>query len=172
MLETVFQTSKYIVRNKRQQMSAELNLTERQIKIWFQNRRMKEKKCNKDVARTGDNHCLTTTTTTTTSSAGYRQHADDYGTVDQLASGYQMSSAPSNNNSLDSMFAGYHGPGSKPTHQNLNGYTGYGAEGGGYDLLTPEPDPYDDVIAKQQWPPVSVDFHQDFFGDVSTPTFE
>lgn len=49
MLETVFQTSKYIVRSRRQQMSAELSLTERQIKIWFQNRRMKEKKCGVGV---------------------------------------------------------------------------------------------------------------------------
>ncbi|XP_050432529.1 segmentation protein fushi tarazu-like [Adelges cooleyi] len=49
VLETVFRTSKYIVRSKRQQMSAELNLSERQIKIWFQNRRMKAKKSHKEL---------------------------------------------------------------------------------------------------------------------------
>ncbi|CCD67721.1 Homeobox protein ceh-19 [Caenorhabditis elegans] len=43
-LETEFQTDKYLSVNKRIQLSQTLNLTETQIKTWFQNRRTKWKK--------------------------------------------------------------------------------------------------------------------------------
>ncbi|XP_066157583.1 homeobox protein Hox-A3-like [Euwallacea fornicatus] len=42
-LEKEFQKGKYLCRAKRIQLSQELNLTEKQIKVWFQNRRMKFK---------------------------------------------------------------------------------------------------------------------------------
>lgn len=43
-LERQFRLNEYLSRTPRIQMSLALNLTERQIKIWFQNRRMKQKR--------------------------------------------------------------------------------------------------------------------------------
>lgn len=45
-LESAFDRQQYLVGTERERLARELNLSETQVKIWFQNRRIKRRKVN------------------------------------------------------------------------------------------------------------------------------
>ncbi|XP_064828732.1 homeobox protein CDX-1-like [Oncorhynchus masou masou] len=59
-LEKEFQSSRYITIRRKTELSLGLSLSERQVKIWFQNRRAKEKKITKKKIQLSQQASMTT----------------------------------------------------------------------------------------------------------------
>uniref|UniRef100_A0A672YWF4 Caudal type homeobox 1a n=1 Tax=Sphaeramia orbicularis TaxID=375764 RepID=A0A672YWF4_9TELE len=61
-LEREFQYNRYITMRRKTELSMALSLSERQVKIWFQNRRAKERKINRKKLQNSQQASTTTPT--------------------------------------------------------------------------------------------------------------
>lgn len=82
-MEREFHKQQYVVGHERMYLANALNLTEAQVKVWFQNRRIKWRKQHMLSEQTRLNTLATTTSTTSTELSSQMNH-DPQAQLDQL----------------------------------------------------------------------------------------